>query len=82
MPSAGSVFKNPSPEKSAGFLVEHAGLRGREEGGAQISPVHGNWIVNPKRAATAAQVGTLIELCKATVRGKFGIELHTEIISW
>ncbi len=82
MPSAGSVFKNPTPEKSAGLLVEQAGLRGREEGGAQISPMHGNWIVNPKRQATAEQVEALIALCKREVKEKFGFEMHTEIISW
>ena len=76
-PSAGSVFRN-SPEKGAGYLIEQAGLKGARVGGAQISPMHGNFIVNNGHA-TAADVLYLIKIVRDSVREKFGIELQLEI---
>ena len=76
-PSAGSVFRNP-PEKGAGYLIEQAGLKGMSVGGAQISPMHGNFIVNNGNA-TAADMLELIEIAKKSVKQKFGIELQLEI---
>ncbi len=76
-PSAGSVFRNP-PEKSAGYLIEQAGLKGISVGGAQISPMHGNFIVNNGNA-TASHILKLINIVKESVREKFGIELQLEI---
>lgn len=76
-PSAGSVFRNP-PEQGAGSLIEQAGLKGKSIGGAQISPQHGNFIVNTGDA-TAADVLRLIDIAKERVREKFGIELQLEI---
>ncbi len=75
--SCGSVFKNP-PGESAGRLVELAGLKGRRAGGAQISPLHGNYIVNTG-GATAADILELIELIRETVRERFGIALELEV---
>lgn len=75
--SCGSVFKNP-PGRFAGQLVEGAGMRGAEEGAAQISPLHGNYIVN-RGGATATEVLRLIERARAAVRAEFGIDLELEV---
>ncbi|MFH1780607.1 MAG: UDP-N-acetylmuramate dehydrogenase [Candidatus Nealsonbacteria bacterium] len=77
-PSAGSVFKNPSGF-SAGELIEKCGLKGKKIGGAQISNVHANFIVN-LGTATAQDVLLLIKLIKKTVKKKFKINLKEEII--
>lgn len=82
VPSAGSVFRNPMPEKSAGFLIEHCGLKGISEGGAKISELHANWIVNPKREAKSDDVLRLIDRCKKEVQNRYSIELEEEIIYW
>jgi UDP-N-acetylmuramate dehydrogenase len=76
-PSWGSTFKNP-PGDHAGRLIEAAGLKGVQRGGAQISPVHANFIVN-RGGATAADVWALIELARSEVARKFGVELELEI---
>jgi len=81
-PSAGSVFKNPAPGKSAGFLIEQTGLKGRRSGGACISPRHANWIVNEQRQATHEDVLCLMRLCHEQVLEKFAIELVPEIELW
>ena len=75
--NCGSVFINPAGD-SAGRLVEAAGLKGAEEGAAQISPVHANFIVN-RGGATAADVWRLIQRAQAAVRERFGIELAPEV---
>lgn len=86
-PSAGCVFQNPTPDAdvvpegipwSAGALVDRAGLKGASIGGARVSPVHGNFIVNDG-TATAADIRRLIEECRTAVREKFGVELREEI---
>jgi UDP-N-acetylmuramate dehydrogenase len=87
-PSAGCVFQNPErgrdavPEGipwSAGALVDRAGMKGAAEGGARVSPTHGNFIVNDG-GATAADIKRLIDRCKAAVRDRFGVELREEIV--
>ena len=82
LPSAGSVFKNPSPELPAGLLLERIGMKGVAVGGAMISEMHANWIVNPKREATARDVVTLIEACKAKAISEAGIVLEPEVRLW
>jgi UDP-N-acetylmuramate dehydrogenase len=77
MPSAGSVFVNPEGD-SAGRLIEAAGLKGARVGGAVISDVHANFIVNAG-GATAADVLSLIRLVRDAVRDSNGIELRPEI---
>lgn len=86
--SAGCIFQNPDPAQervpdgippSAGALVDRAGLKGATEGGARVSPTHGNFIVNEGHA-TAADIRTLIERCRTTVRERFGVELREEIV--
>ncbi|MGX5361313.1 UDP-N-acetylmuramate dehydrogenase [Bacillus sp. TK-2] len=76
-PCAGSVFRNPIPH-FAGDLVEKAGLRGYRVGGAQISEMHGNFIVNTG-GASAQDVLSLIELIKHTIKDKFDVDMHTEV---
>jgi UDP-N-acetylmuramate dehydrogenase len=75
--SCGSVFKNP-PGDFAGRLVEAAGLKGRRVGGAQISTLHANFIVN-QGGATAADVKALIDLARRAVQEAFDIGLELEI---
>ncbi|MRS12504.1 MAG: UDP-N-acetylmuramate dehydrogenase [Actinobacteria bacterium] len=77
MPSAGSVFRNPEGD-SAGRLIEAAGLKGTRLGGAKVSEVHANFIVNDG-GATAADVVGLIRKIQMTVRDTYGIELKPEI---
>jgi UDP-N-acetylmuramate dehydrogenase len=75
--SCGSVFKNP-PGASAGHLIEAAGLKGRAIGGAQISQIHANYIIN-RHEASATDIQTLIELARAEVAAQFGITLELEV---
>lgn len=82
LPSAGSVFKNPSPERPAGRVLEEAGLKGARVGGAVVSTLHANWIVNPDRTATARDVAELIRLCQSKVRESSGVELQPEVRIW
>jgi len=75
--NCGSVFVNPAGD-SAGRLVEAAGLKGAEEGAAQISDLHANFIVN-RGGATAAEVWRLIRRAQTAVRERFGVELEPEV---
>ncbi len=78
LPSAGCFFKNPSSEKTAGELIDLAGLKGEKIGGAQISPKHANFIVNAGQA-TADDVLKLKNLIIKAVSDKFNIILKTEV---
>ena len=78
MPSAGSVFKRGNGFITA-QIIDEAGLRGKEIGGAQISPKHAGFIVN-NGTATAEDVINLIDYVKKTVKEKFNKELETEVI--
>lgn len=82
LPSAGSVFKNPTGFQSAGWLIEQVGLKGLSLGGAQVSAVHANWIVNPERKATADDVDLLIERCRRAVHGAYAVSLELEVQRW
>jgi UDP-N-acetylmuramate dehydrogenase len=75
--NAGSIFKNP-PGDYAGRLIEAAGLKGRKVGGAEVSPVHANWLVNTG-GATAKEMLELIEICREEVMQKFGVRLELEV---
>lgn len=77
LPNAGSVFVNPEGD-SAGRLIEAAGLKGSTRGGAMISDVHANFIVNTG-GATASDVLELVRLVRDTVEERDGIELRPEI---
>jgi UDP-N-acetylmuramate dehydrogenase len=77
-PSAGSVFKNP-PNDHAGRLIESVGLKGRRVGGAVISEIHANYIVNTGKAK-ASDVLELMALAQRIVKDETGIELEPEIM--
>lgn len=77
IPSCGSVFRNP-PGDFAGRLVEAAGLKGLRVGGAEISTVHANFIVN-RGGATARDVLTLIERAQREVAAQSGVTLEPEV---
>lgn len=80
VPSCGSVFKNP-PGSHAGRLIEAAGLKGERHGGAQISTLHANFIVNTG-GATASDVLALIGTARAAVRLRTGVRLEPEVRIW
>ena len=75
--SAGSVFKN-RPEKTAGKLIDKAGLKGTTVGGAEISTKHANFFVNHGNASSE-DIAELIRIAKRAVWEKFHIELELEI---
>lgn len=75
--SVGCAFKNPEG-RSAGQLIEAAGLKGRRVGGAVVSEKHGNFLLN-SGAATASDIVALAELVRRQVRARFGVELEYEI---
>jgi UDP-N-acetylmuramate dehydrogenase len=76
-PCCGSVFKNPD-EITAGRLIDRCGLKGRRVGGAEISKVHANYIVNVGNAS-ADDVLKLIDIARTAVFKEFGIELALEV---
>jgi UDP-N-acetylmuramate dehydrogenase len=89
VPSSGCMFKNigqsqafqfntPDHQTSAGFLIDKAGLKGKQIGGAQVSQVHANFIVNTGNA-TAADIIKLKDFVAKSVKDKFGVTLETEV---
>jgi UDP-N-acetylmuramate dehydrogenase len=76
--SAGCVFKNPSPHNPAGAIIDRLGFKGLTAGGAQVSEIHANFIVN-RGGATAADVLHLIELIRQRVKVSENIDLELEI---
>ena len=77
LPSFGSVFKNPD-NYYAGKLIEESGLKGFKLGGAQISTMHANFIVNHLEASSD-DIYQLISLIQEKVQQKKGIFLHPEV---
>lgn len=75
--SAGCMFKNPT-EIAAGKLVDELNLKGMRVGGAMVSDVHGNFMVNAGQA-TARDVLELIAMVQRKVKEARGIDLHTEV---
>src|SRR5207237_2780001 len=75
--TGGSTFKNP-PGQSAWKLIEAAGCRGLRVGGAQVSEIHCNFLINTG-SATSRDIETLGETVRARVKEHCGIELHWEI---
>lgn len=78
MACAGSVFRNPEGTHAA-KLIEEAGLKGTRIGGAEVSTLHANFIVNTGNA-TAEDVLTLMEYVRQTVFEKSGIRLLPEVL--
>ena len=85
-PCCGSVFKNPhgpswkqeGGPRTAGQLIEAAGLKGYRVGGAEVSPMHANYFVNTG-GASAADVRTLIAEVRRRVEERFGARLEPEV---
>jgi len=77
--SFGSTFVNP-PGKFAAEMIEGCGLKGTRRGGAMISDLHANFIINIDGSASAADVEALIDLARAEVKKRYGVELKTEVV--
>lgn len=75
--SAGCIFRNPEAH-SAGALIQLTGLKGKRIGGAEVSTLHANFIVN-KGGATAKDILELAALVKQAVKEKTGVDLEMEI---
>jgi len=71
------VFRNPEPQK-AGQLIEGLGLKGLRIGGAEVSTLHANFIVNTGEAR-AADIDALIQDVQRRVAAEHGVELHPEV---
>ena len=76
--SAGCFFKNPAQGMSAGEMIDRAGLKGMKMGGAMVSPVHANYIVNTGNA-TCEDILNLKEHIEKIVFSKFHVQLETEV---
>jgi UDP-N-acetylmuramate dehydrogenase len=85
-PCCGSVFQNPAGPswkqeggpRTAGQLIQAAGLKGRRVGAAEVSPMHANYFVNTG-GATAADVRGLIVHAQQVVEDRFGVRLEPEV---
>jgi UDP-N-acetylmuramate dehydrogenase len=76
-PSCGSVFRNPLPQYSA-KLIEDLGLKGHRIGGAEVSELHANFILN-RGGATATDIFNLINYVRDRVREQHAVELEAEV---
>ncbi|KAJ49412.1 UDP-N-acetylmuramate dehydrogenase [Clostridium tetanomorphum] len=77
-PSAGSTFKRPEGYFAA-KLIEDSGLKGTNVGDAEVSKKHSGFIIN-RGNATAKDILNLIEVVQNTVKEKFNVDLHTEVM--
>ena len=82
-PSAGSVFRNPPDNLPAGKLIEDLGLKGVTKGGAEVSNIHANFIIN-KNEASAKDIHDLIIFIHDAVLEHYGIDLKVEqeFVNW
>lgn len=77
----GSIFRNPEGGDKAGRLLERAGMKGAREGDLSISEKHANFMVNRGRG-TSRDALRLMERCRETVRGLYGVALVPEVRIW
>lgn len=86
-PSSGCIFRNIPladkmrlgvPTQSAGYLIDKAGLKGTRVGGAVVSDLHANFIINDG-TATTQNVLDLVQVIKKSVKDKFGVTLEMEV---
>jgi UDP-N-acetylmuramate dehydrogenase len=75
--TAGCIFKNP-PNGPAGKLIDQAGLKGTSVGGAQVSTLHANYLINTG-GATAREMLELIQVVRTRVKDSYGVDLELEI---
>lgn len=78
--NAGCIFKNPVGA-SAGRLIDQAGLKGLRVGDAEVSPEHGNFLVNLGKAS-AAEFAELMDTVRAKVKEVHGVDLEPEVEIW
>jgi UDP-N-acetylmuramate dehydrogenase len=78
--NSGCIFKNPSGA-SAGALIDRAGLKGLQIGGAVVSEKHANFII-AEEGCSSRDVTRLIEAIKQRVKEQFNVELELEIEIW
>lgn len=76
-PNAGSIFRNPEGQ-IAGCLIDNAGLKGTSIGGAKVSEIHANFIVNYNNA-TSTDILSLMSLVQDEVQKKYGYKLKPEV---
>jgi UDP-N-acetylmuramate dehydrogenase len=76
--SAGCVFRNPNKEESAGYIIDKCGIKGKSIGGAMVSDIHANFIINYNNA-TSKDVLELVSYIKEKVFTKTKIQLESEI---
>jgi UDP-N-acetylmuramate dehydrogenase len=76
-PNAGSTFKNPLPDKAAGFLLDQAGVKNLKEGQAAVSDIHANFVIN-LGGATSHEVTTLMRRMQECVHDSFQLDLVPE----
>ena len=75
--NAGSTFKNPRPDRTAGYLLDQAGVKNLRHGNAAVSAIHANFVIN-LGGATSQEVTDLLREMQATVKEKFGEDLTPE----
>jgi len=78
--NSGCIFKNPRG-LSAGAMIDRAGLKGLQMGGAVVSEKHANFII-ARKGCTSKDVMRLIDLIREKVRNQFNLELELEIEIW
>jgi UDP-N-acetylmuramate dehydrogenase len=76
--TCGSFFKNPGQFPSAGWLIEQAGCKGMQVGGAMVSPKHANFIMNTGTAKSSDIVSLTVKIHQI-VKNKFNVELEPEV---
>lgn len=76
-PNLGSTFKNPAPDKTAGFLLDKSGAKEFKEGNAAVSAIHANFVINLGGASTK-EVVTLLRRMQDVVQERHGLRLHPE----
>ena len=79
--NTGCIFKNPDPNHPAGRLIEQAACKGIRVGNAQVSTLHGNFLIN-RGGATSTDIETLIAQVQTAVKEQSGILLEEEICRW
>ncbi len=79
--STGCIFKHPTPDITAGMLIEQAGLKGARQGGAEVSDRHANFVI-AEPGAKSDDVLRLIDMIRQRVWQRFGYELELQIQIW
>jgi len=79
--SAGCIFQNPPDGPSAGELIDKAGLKGKRRGGAEVSTVHANYIINSSGATAFDVIGLALDIIEV-VQEKTGVKLALKVDIW